>query len=93
MIVELVEKVLNEKEMWTQKVKTKWHPPEGTFAKDADPKKSAKIVCDGHKGDLKSAVASVNFFFNRCGKKCAGWGEAKRKAIIAELEKICKSGE
>jgi len=82
-------KFLLEKK-WVQSVKPKWHPPEGTFAKDADPKKSAEIICKGHKGDLKSAVAAVNFFFNRCGKKCAGWGEQKRQAFIDALHKVCK---
>ena len=77
-------------ENWTQNVKPKWHPPKGTFAKDTPASKSAEVVCKGHKGDLKSAVASVNFFFNRCGEKCADWGEKKRKEIIDILHKICK---
>jgi hypothetical protein len=91
MLKEIFKTIIQEKKYWTQKIKTKWHPPAGTFAKDANPKKSAKIICKGHSGDLKSSVASVNFFFNRCGNKCKGWGEKLRKAIITELEKICKS--
>ena len=90
MLKEIIETIIQEKEKWINKVKPKWHPPKGTFAHDADPTESAKIVCKGHKGDLKSAVASVNFFFNRCGKKCEGWGEKKRKQIIDALHKICK---
>jgi len=78
------------KENWTQNVHTKWSPPKGTFSKDANPTKSAKAICKGHKGNLKRAIASVNFFFNRCGKNCADWGEKKRQEIIKELEKICK---
>ena len=88
MIREIIEKILEDK--WTQKVKTKWHPPKGTFAKETKPEETAKIVCNGHKGDLKSAVAAVNFFFNRCGDKCSGWGEKRRKEIIDILHKICK---
>jgi len=88
MIREILQKL--HEEQWLNKVKPKWHPPEGTFSKDADPAKSAKIICQGHKGDYKSAVASVNFFFNRCGEKCKDWGEKKRKEIINALQKICK---
>jgi len=80
-------KFLLEKK-WVQSVKPKWHPPEGTFAKDADPKKSAEIICKGHKGDLKKSVASVNFYFNR--KKKESGDEARRKAFIDALHKVCK---
>jgi hypothetical protein len=87
MLLSIIEKIQKN---WFQKVKVKWHPPEGTFAKDADPEKSAKVICKGHKGDYKSSVASVDFFFNRCGEKCKGWGEKKRKQILDKLNKICQ---
>ena len=70
-------------------VKTKWTPPEGTFAKDADPKKSAEVICKGHKGDLESAVASVNYFFNRCGDNCKDWN--LKDKLLNELRKMCNS--
>jgi hypothetical protein len=89
MLKEIIESVLNE-ENWVQNVKTKWKAPEGTFSKDADVKKSAEVICKGHKGDLQKSVDCVNFFFNRCGENCKDWGEAKRKELIAELEKICE---
>jgi len=82
--------------MWIQKVKVKWHPPKGTFAKTTKPSETAKIVCKGHKGDLKKSVASVNYFFNRAGICKQGhknydseWCKNKDK-IIEELHKICK---
>jgi len=87
MLLSIIEKIQKN---WFQKVKVKWHPPEGTFAKDADPEKSAKVICKGHKGDYKSSVASVDFFFNRCGEKCKDWGEKKRKQILDKLNKICQ---
>ena len=61
-LLELIEKV-----RWSSKVKVKKHPPEDLFAKG-----SAKDIADwakkSHK-DLKSAMASLNFFLNRAGKK------------------------
>jgi len=89
MIREIIESVLTEED-WVKNVKTKWTPPAGTFAKETPAEKTAEIVCKGHKGDLKAAVASVNFFFNRCGDKCAGWGDKKREQIIDILHKICE---
>ena len=65
-------------------VKTKWHPPEGTFTKE--PEEIAKIVCKGHNGNLQKAVASVNFYYNRCGENC----ENKSDEIIKILHRICK---
>ena len=91
MKIAIKKKITEEK--WVDDVKTKWTPPEGTFAKETPSEKTAEIVCKGHKGDLKKAVDSVNFFFNRCGEKCAGWGEKKRKEIIDILNKKCKSNE
>jgi len=86
MLKEIIEKVLEDK--WSQNVKTKWKPPKGTFAKETKPVDTAKTVCDGHKGDLKSAVASVDFYFNR--KKEEPGDEKRRKEIIDILHKICK---
>jgi len=86
---EILEKVIKE-EKWIDKVKPKWHPPKGTFAEDTPADKAAEIVCKAS-DNLKQAVERVNFFFNRCGKKCEPWGEKKRKEIIDILHKICKN--
>ena len=74
---------------WTDVVKTKWTPPEGTFSKDTPAEKTADIVCKGHK-NLKSAVSSVNFYFNRLGDSSQ---EQRRDKIINILHKICSSKE
>lgn len=47
-------------------VKTKWHPPEGLFT-SKNFKKIAIEVYKGHKNDLKSSIASINFYMNRGG--------------------------
>jgi hypothetical protein len=93
MLKEIIQETI--KKGWVNKVKPKWTPPEGTFAKDANPVESAKVICQGHNGDYKKAVASVNFFFNRAGicekgnpKFDEEWCKLKEK-IITELEKIC----
>lgn len=86
---EILEKVIKE-EKWIDKVKPKWHPPEGTFAEDTPANKTAEIVCKAS-DSLKQAVERVNFFFNRCGKKCEPWGDKKREEIINILHKICKN--
>jgi len=82
MLKEIIEKDLG----WLKKVKTKWSPPKGTFSDDKSPEETAKIVCKGHNGNLKSAVASVNFYYNRAGKS----NDKKRTKIIDILQKICK---
>ena len=94
MLKEIIQELI--KEGWADKVKVKWHPPEGTFTKDANPSKSAKVICRGHKGDLRKSVSCVNFFFNKNGicekgnpKYDSEWCHLKDK-IIKELEKICK---
>jgi len=88
MIKRIIENLLEDN--WTKDVETKWTPPEGTFEKETPAKKTAEIVCKGHKGDLKKAVDSVNFYFNRCGDKCSDWGEERRKEIIELLNKMCE---
>jgi ferritin-like protein/outer membrane lipoprotein SlyB len=51
---------------WSDDVDTKWTPPEGLF-ENGTAKEIAKAEKDGHK-DLKSAMASLNFYINRAGK-------------------------
>jgi len=58
--------------LWSGKVKSKWKPSPGLFA-SCNAAKIADEVSKGHK-DLKSAIASINFYRNRAGenlsKKC-----------------------
>lgn len=51
--------------MWTDKVKVKWHSPEGFFTQ------SAPKIASGLKSaskDLKTAMSRLNFYINRAGK-------------------------
>jgi len=78
---------------WVNKVKPKWHPPEGLFTKD--PETIAKTVAKASK-DYKQAVARVNFFYNRYG--CSGDRKGdpickKRTRVLQLLRKIFKKTE
>lgn len=96
MLKNILEEIL-EKKQWVKDVKVKWHPPKGTFAKDADPEKSAEIICKGHDGDLKSSIAALNFFKNRegvCDEKSSHYDPEwckKLNQIEKNLEKMCKN--
>jgi len=61
---------------WSGDVKVKVHPPEGLFAKGSA-EEIANWAWKAHKGDLKSAMASLNFYINRGGKKLPPDQEAK----------------
>lgn len=67
-LLKLKEDTLNE-ELWSGKVREKWHPPEGFF------KKSAKSIATGLKGasrNLKQAMSRLNFYINRAGTNLSG---------------------
>ena len=63
-IEDKINKYLVEKKNWSNKVKTKWHPPEGLFKNG-----SAQEIADGvSQGvDLKTAMSRLNFYLNRGG--------------------------
>jgi len=82
-----------DEEQWIDKVKPKWHPPEGLFTKD--PETIAKTVAKASK-DYKQAVARVNFFYNRYG--CSGDRKGdeickKREKVLQLLRKLFKVKE
>lgn len=57
-------------ELLTEKlsdVKTKKHPPEGLF-KSGSARKIADWALESHGGDLRKAMASLNFYINRAGE-------------------------
>jgi hypothetical protein len=56
--------ILNE--LWSGKVDTKVTPPEGLFASGTAAKIAEWSIQSHH--DLKSAMASLNFYVNRAGK-------------------------
>jgi hypothetical protein len=68
-------------EQWIDKVKVKWHPPEGLFTQS--PEKIADTIAKASK-DYKQAIARVNFFYNRYG--CSG--ERKDDPICKKRGKV-----
>jgi hypothetical protein len=53
-------------EKWANKVKEKFHPPEGTFK--TSPENIAKVISQNWTAGLKTTMARLNFFLNRGGK-------------------------
>jgi len=62
-IEDKISKYLNE-DKWSDKVKTKWHPPEGLF-KNGSAEEIADTVSSGV--SLKTAMSRLNFYLNRGG--------------------------
>jgi hypothetical protein len=56
-----------EEEKWSQDVKEKFHPPEGTF-KEGSADKIATIISQNGRTPYKTAIARLNFFLNRGGE-------------------------
>ena len=70
-----------EKHLWSQEIKTKWHPPEGFF------EQSAKQIAEGLKkasDSLAQAMDRLNFYINRAGKNLS----PERKTTLEEAKKI-----
>ena len=85
-----MEKYLREKKKvnkWSNKVKTKWHPPEGLF-KNGTPEEIASTVSQGV--DLKTAMARLNFFLNRGGSNIS---PAIRKKVEKAKDILSSSKE
>jgi len=83
-LIDELNSLLSEVTMWVNKVKPKWHPPEGLFTKD--PETIAKTVAKAS-DSYKQAVARVNFFYNRYG--CSG--ERKNDEICKKRPKVLKA--
>jgi len=60
-------------------VKTKKHPPEGLF-KSGSAQKIANWALSSHDGDLRKAMASLNFYLNRAGNLPADQKDRVEKA-------------
>lgn len=67
---------------WSGKVETKEHPAEGLFAKGSAAK-IASWALGAHK-NKKGAMAAVNFYVNRAGKKLS----AERRDVLDHAKKI-----
>jgi len=82
--IKLYNDFLNEaEEEWSDDVKTKWSPPEGTFTKPA--KEVAAILKKGSK-DLQQAMSRLNFYINRSGDNL----DAKTKAELEKAKTLLK---
>lgn len=72
---------------WTEDVKVEYHPPEGTFTKDA--KQVVQILLQGAKDNATLALHRLIFYMNRAGDKLTNSAElekakAKLEALIKE---------
>lgn len=86
---ELIDNIINEtieaidEKIWVQNVKTKWSPPPGLFTKDA---KTIATVLKKESKNLKQAMARLNFYINRAGKKLS----KERREELEKAKKILK---
>lgn len=77
--------LLNEKEMWSGNVKTKWHPKEGFFTQ------SAEKIATGLKrasDDFKQAISRLNFYLNRAGKNLSADDKSRLALAKEKLRKL-----
>ncbi len=69
---------------WSEKVKTKWHPPEGFY------KQSAQKIAQGlirASDSLKQAVSRVSFYRNRAGDNLSQEDSSRLDTVIQLLHK------
>ncbi len=84
-----ISKLLEEtEEKWSNKVKEKFHPPEGTFSKP--PKEIARIISQDKKASYQTAMARLNFFLNRGGENINPTMKAGVERAKEELRKMYK---
>lgn len=69
---------------WSGKVKTTFHPAEGTFS-SGDAKKIASEITKDDPG-LKTAMSRLNFFLNRAGKNAS----AKVRSAVETAKNIVR---
>ena len=79
-----------EQKKWSKDVKTKKEPPENLF-RDKSADAIASWAWNSHDGNLKGAMASLNFYINRGGKNISGAQKSKVEKAKELLQK--KSGE
>jgi RNase P protein component len=70
---------------WTDKVNTKWTPPEGLFKSSAS--NIAKVLYENSK-DKRQAVARLNFYINRSGRNLSS--EDINRLQLAKRKLIAK---
>ena len=74
---------------WTEDVKVEYHPPEGTFTKDA--KEIVQILMKGAKNDATLALHRLVFYMNRAGDKLTNSGQLNKAK--EKLEELIKKGK
>ncbi len=74
---------------WSEEVKTKYHPPEGTFTRKAP--EVVHTLLDGADGNAKLALERLMFYMNRAGEKLTNRTELE--AAKAKLEDLRRAGE
>jgi len=75
----------DKKDLWSEDVKTKWHPPEGFFDEPAD--KIAGGLKQASEG-LAQASDRLNFYINRIGSNLSDEAKTrldKAKELLHEL--------
>jgi len=81
--------LLSERTMWSAKVQTKWHPPEGFFDQ------SAEKIASGMKAassGLKQSMSRLNFYINRGGKNLSDEDMKRLEAAKKKLQSAYRGG-
>ncbi len=80
---------MKDKGYWTEDVKVEYHPPEGTFTKDA--KEIVSTLMHDAKDNSALALHRLVFYINRAGDKLSNSSEVqKAKAKLEDLIKKAK---
>ena len=89
-VIEYLDNLLTEKQMWSGDVKSHWTPPEGFFTR------SAEKIASGLKRaseNLKQAMARLNFYRNRGGKNLSAEDKARLKNAAEKLRNLYPKNE
>jgi hypothetical protein len=89
-VMNYLDNLLTEKQMWSGDVKSKWTPPEGFFTR------SAEKIASGLKRsseNLKQAMARLNFYRNRSGKNLSAEDKARLKNAAEKLRNLYPKNE
>lgn len=66
-------------------VKTKHHPPEGTFTGSAE--SIARKVMKDANGDLGKAIRRITFYVNRAGENCSPEARGAKRILMKRRER------
>lgn len=78
-------RVLITAKNWSDKVKTKWSPPEGLFTRSAE--EIAKVLHD-ESDDLQQAMSRLNFYVNRAGDNLSSERVKTLESVKSKLRKL-----